>query len=610
VHLRAIDAGQTSPPPPDAGPAADGGTDPVRCPTACENANGTAECSGGSCLLSCVNGYADCDSDPSNGCETSTMDDSSSCGSCQNACENPNGETSCGQGLCSPTCAANFADCDANASNGCETDMTTPTDCGGCGMRCENAHGGVQCVSGSCSPTCAAGWGDCDGLAANGCETNLNRDPFHCGSCSRACVAGSETCDSGSCQTSACTPGLGDCDSDSSNACETDLTSSADNCGFCGNACTIAHGSGACAANSCIVAGCSGGYDDCDNSPTTGCETPLASSTANCGGCGNACSNPHGTTSCAASSCMPVCSSGWGDCDGQRKNGCEAPLNTVGNCGMCGRVCPANGGTALCMAGVCTTACDLTGSFALKVTFNATWPGNTYLVSGNGTFTFWAKLQVVQSGTSLSTMVAPCGQIVPPQDSVAFINESYSPWYPDTIFDRTPPLPATSSSGSLGATTPGSSFMLNRSAVLFGVMLADPNNDAWPSAASLQTLDSDADGKRALTMPYRNGSGYSFPPVNDFATARASSAYIGSRIRFALNGTFSSCTQASGGGTVTDVDVHVVGCRISGGSRDCSSSESDRLESGTPNFQTNSLSYSMLKIADSGTCSDVRAAVP
>jgi hypothetical protein len=258
---------------------------------------------------------------------------------------------------------------------------------------------------------------------------------------------------------------------------------------------------------------------------------------------------------------------------------------------------------------VCSTACDLTGSFALKFTFNANWPGNTYLVSGSGNFTVWAKLQLVQSGTAFSAMVAPCGQTVPAQDSIPVLNETYALSYPSAIFDGTP-LPATSSSGSLGATTPGSSFTLGTSAVLFGVTLNDPINDAWPNGSSIQTLDSDADGKRGVTAPYRSGGGYDYPPVNDFGTARASSAYIASRIRFALNGTFSSCTQASGGGTVTDVDVRIVGCRISGGSRDCNGTEADHIDSVAPNFQTNSLSYSMVKIADSATCSAVRTAVP
>jgi hypothetical protein len=611
VGFLATDGGQPPPPPAiDSGPTPDGGGDQLRCPTACENAHGAADCSGGRCVVTCENGYADCDSDPGNGCEISTMDDRASCGSCQTACENPNGETGCSEGLCTPSCAANFADCDALGGNGCETDLTTPTNCGGCGARCENAHGSVRCVAGSCSPTCDADWGDCDGLAANGCETNLARNPLHCGTCTRACAAGSQTCESGSCQTSTCPMGSGECDSDLGTVCETDLASSSGDCGFCGNACTIANGSAACAAMSCIVASCNGGYDDCDGSPTNGCETPLTSSSANCGSCGDACSNAHGTTSCAASSCVPVCSSGWGNCDAEPRNGCEAPLNTVGNCGMCGRVCPANGGTPQCLAGVCSTACDLTGSFALKFTFNSNWSGNMYLVSGSGTFTVWAKLQLVQSGTDLSAMVAPCGQNVPAQDSIAILNQTYSLSYPNTIFDRTPPLPATASSGSLGGTTPGSSFMLSRSAVLFGVTMTDPLNGSWPGASSIQTLDSDEDGKRGLTTPYRNGGGYDYPPVNQFGTSHASSAYLASRIRFALNGSFSSCTQASGGGTVTDVDVRIVGCRISGGSRDCNSGEADHIDSAAPNFQTNTLSYTMVKIADSATCSAVRAAVP
>src|SRR5262249_22201915 len=53
-----------------------------------------------------------------------------------------------------------------------------------------------------------------------------------------------------------------------------------------------------------------------------------------------------------------TCQAGFGDCDGDKTNGCEAALDTVSNCGTCGKTCPAGGnGTAACTAGRCVLSC-------------------------------------------------------------------------------------------------------------------------------------------------------------------------------------------------------------------------------------------------------------
>jgi hypothetical protein len=53
-------------------------------------------------------------------------------------------------------------------------------------------------VSGVCTPTCAAGFGDCDGNPNNGCEANLSTDLANCGSCKVGCGL-HQTCASGVC---------------------------------------------------------------------------------------------------------------------------------------------------------------------------------------------------------------------------------------------------------------------------------------------------------------------------------------------------------------------------------------------------------------------------
>jgi hypothetical protein len=359
----------------------------------------------------------------------------------------------------------------------------------------------------------------------------------------------------------------------------------------------------------CAVAGCNSGYADCDGAAANGCEVPLATTAGHCGNCATACSNAHGTTSCVASACKPVCGAGYGDCDTSRTNGCERALNTVSDCGMCGHACPANGGTPQCSSGVCTTVCDVSGLFALKLSVPTTWPSTSVLSSGSGTFALWALVQLSQNGTSLTGNVTPCGQTVPDFKAAAFIGETYGVTYPTTIFDRTPMLPSATATATLGSTAPGATFTMARSAWFAGVSLSDPANDAWPSGSAIVTVDSDADGKKGVTGVYKSGSPYSSPPTNSLGSSRATRDYLASRVAFSLSGTLTSCTQASGNATVPDIDYHTVGCRLTSGS-DCASSDTSYLDSNGPNYATSTGTFSLLKLASGAVCSDVRTALP
>lgn len=119
-------------------------------------------------------------------------------------------------------CPAGFADCNGDSRDGCETAIDTTVHCGGCATACGTvANGTAACVSGKCTVKCAASFGDCDGKYDNGCETALDT-PSHCGSCTNACAAvanGSPTCTGGTC-TVKCTAPYQDCDGKYDNGCE------------------------------------------------------------------------------------------------------------------------------------------------------------------------------------------------------------------------------------------------------------------------------------------------------------------------------------------------------------------------------------------------------
>jgi hypothetical protein len=102
------------------------------------------------------------------------------------------------------SCAPGFADCNGQGTDGCETDLTSPASCGACGNACAFPNADAACVNLTCAlGACHAGFADCDGNPVNGCEVNLSTDPNDCGACGQACVG---TCANGVCET--CSDGI------------------------------------------------------------------------------------------------------------------------------------------------------------------------------------------------------------------------------------------------------------------------------------------------------------------------------------------------------------------------------------------------------------------
>ena len=163
--------------------------------------------------LKCAGGFANCDGNLGNGCETSILSDDN-CGACGNKCsagercavdDRGNPKCMCGQGLTFCQQGEMYG-----LPQGYCTDLSTSTkNCGACGVDCGSIAGGDDwvpvCDFGKCVLTCSEGTADCNGAASDGCEIDTRSDPRHCGGCGITCdLALGQACVAGRCVVEPC----------------------------------------------------------------------------------------------------------------------------------------------------------------------------------------------------------------------------------------------------------------------------------------------------------------------------------------------------------------------------------------------------------------------
>lgn len=317
-------------------------------------------CSGGGCV--CAEGRADCNADPSDGCESPLRVDPAHCGACAAACDS--GQVCDGGGRCALTCQAGLTTC----GDRCVDVASDNTHCGACGVSC---GAGEVCSAGACVTSCQVGLtqcgarcidtqtdvrhcGACDvacpsgfvcdgtGVCALSCQpgltdcdgicTQLDADRRHCGACGVGCAAG-EVCSSGT-----CAPSCGDSQTLCAGTC-VDLTANRQSCGACGQAC----GPGEICTERACATTCQEGLVSCD-----GRCMDLASDRRHCGGCGAGCT---GQEICRESTCVVACFQGLEVCG----DSCVDVASDPNHCGACDRAC---GPSQACFGGTCCDATD------------------------------------------------------------------------------------------------------------------------------------------------------------------------------------------------------------------------------------------------------------
>lgn len=304
-----------------------------------------ARCVAGRCDLTdaCLEGTADCDRDPTNGCEAS-LSVAASCGGCSVTCSGATPmctATSTGDGglarRCSNGCSSATPTRCGTACVDTDTDLMS---CGGCDQRCvAPVNGTVACVAGACRIRCGSGFHLCGTLCAD------DGSPSTCGSSCSPCGAppanAATTCIAGVCDFT-CLAGFHRC----GDRCVTNTSPAS-----CGASCSPCeeptNGRATCDGTACGVA-CNVGFHLCGGA----CVSNM--SVNSCGASCSACApTPNGTPTCDGFSCGVSCVSGHHACAGA----CVAstsPASCGSSCTPC--VAPTNA-TATCSGGTCGFEC-------------------------------------------------------------------------------------------------------------------------------------------------------------------------------------------------------------------------------------------------------------
>jgi hypothetical protein len=213
--------------------------------------------------------------------------------------------------------------------------------------------------------------------------------------------------------------------------------------------------------------------------------------------------------------------------------------------------------------------CEMTGTYALKMTVPLRWTGGAVMDPGCNDAEFRVLVDLEEDGDSVTGSSEICSIRVP--------------WYQadargyEADFGNLESVPAARVTGTHCASGGSDFFELGPFAITLGVRLPNPVADAWPTDPNALVLrDDDTDGLPAFTVH----GGYdteAWPfPVDASGSISSQRVFVGARI--AVAGVFPTprCSTASTTGRVLAFDTSVLGCTLCTGSSWNNCSELDQ----------------------------------
>ncbi|MFO0624931.1 MAG: hypothetical protein U0325_04885 [Polyangiales bacterium] len=309
------------------------------------------------------------------------------------------------------------------------TDAPVVTDTGATCASDEACGAGRYCEGGACrAQVCMPNTATCSGG-----NTLSVCDPRGAARVDMPCPGGA-SCSNGQCQSPrVCEPGAVSCASQTGRRiCTPDGTGyMVVNCPS-GQLCT----GGVCMATQVCTPGVAtcgldGQVQRCNESGTGYTSMPCGTS-------------PNATVSCMGGQCQASCVTGFANCDGDTRNGCEATLaSDASNCGSCGRACTAG---QTCAAGSCTAgsaggytrstpslawidACTLPGMTRVLPSLDDSAASTTLPFS---TFRYWGRAVSAMTVTSNGAIALGSGALSTGGDIPAMATTAIlAPWWVD-----------------------------------------------------------------------------------------------------------------------------------------------------------------------------------
>ena len=246
------------------------------------------------------------------------------------------------------------------------------------------------------------------------------------------------------------------------------------------------------------------------------------------------------------------------------------------------------------------------------------WLLSTYNIGSDnkikGTTQTCRNVTPVISLTSLGSMS---------EDAPAGMNAQVQITFPDSSWDGTP---TTAITGTIGGWKPGASVTINPVVTLYGIAATSPLSDGsmkWPSSyTGIPTTDlTYADGGAYVAgqgepgiLAVPNGAPYYFPAtaltlMAPFAP-KADQLDLVTRTELSFYGTSSSCSEQSGQAFVTQLNNHVVGCRVENDGGPCTSDEFGFIDTNTTQYVPLDGTFDAKTLATGATCAEVITALP